>query len=251
MTITKIKLPFGQNINGTLAHIADVGNGKKCGCICPSCQAPLIAAKGNKKQHHFKHAVDKKCEGGLESAIHLAAKQIIKEKKEITLSQYDLTVSKIDSKGKKHTVNVTITQHGTVTRFDSVCEEVELHGMRADILTTTGNEQLIIEVFYRHKVEEQKIEKIKKANISAVEINLSNLMPEDLNDLEAFWSYINDPQYVQWLHNAQVTDYNLKLEALLEEKIQEEENKYKKEAIEKQKQQYWAPKKVSRGNFRF
>lgn len=39
----KIKLPFGLNENNLLVHVSNVENGKKCGCICPSCRVALIA----------------------------------------------------------------------------------------------------------------------------------------------------------------------------------------------------------------
>jgi hypothetical protein len=42
-----IKLPFGLNRSGVLAHISEVEKGKKCGCICPACKSPLIARKSD------------------------------------------------------------------------------------------------------------------------------------------------------------------------------------------------------------
>lgn len=95
---SKIKLPFGQHEN-KIVHITDVERGMKCNCICPSCRSPLVAAKGNINQPHFKHAVDSECEGGMESAVHLAAKQIIMERKQITLQQYAIEVVGGDSRG--------------------------------------------------------------------------------------------------------------------------------------------------------
>jgi len=66
MKTSKLKLPFGLNQNNILVHIADAESGKNCSCVCPSCQSPLIAVKGNIKQHHFRHAVVNECEGGME-----------------------------------------------------------------------------------------------------------------------------------------------------------------------------------------
>lgn len=232
----KIKLPFGLNENNTLVHISDVESGKKCGCVCPSCRSPLIAAKGRKNQHHFKHAGGHTCEGGLESAIHLAAKQIIMQKKEITLPEYVSTVSKKDSRGEEYTASETIAQGGTVISFDSTQEEAELHGMKADIFATKGQKQLIIEIFYQHKVEDEKIEKIAKANISAIEINLSDLSPDDVKDWEIFWSTINDPQRVQWLYNAKAHRVEQRLGNRLEEEIHTQEKRYNQKEIAKQKQ---------------
>ncbi len=228
-----VKQPFGLNENNRIVHIADVESGKKCNCVCPDCGSSLVARKGNDRQHHFKHAVVSACEG--EGAIHRAGKQIIAERKQITLSEHSISVSKKDSKGREYTVEKPVVENGTNIRFDSVQEEVELHGMRADILAKKGNSQLIIEVFYRHKVDDQKCEKIVEANISAIEINLSDWKQKDIKDWETFWLYINDPQRVRWLHNAKAHHADRQeLEKRVADKVQEQEEKYKQQEIEAQ-----------------
>lgn len=126
MPVSKIKLPFGLNKNNILVHIADVERGKKCNCVCPGCGSLLIASKGSKIQHHFKHATEHECKNGLESAIHLAAKQMIMKKKKITLSRYNCVVSAKDSRGIKHTESKTLIEDGAILRLDSVQEETKL-----------------------------------------------------------------------------------------------------------------------------
>lgn len=232
-----IKLPFGLNENNVLVHIADVERGKKCCCVCPSCRSPLSAAKGSKKQPHFKHDVVNECEGGMESAIHLAAKQKIMEKKQIMLSKYVSTASAIDSRGKEQTKEKTFVKDGEVIHFDSVQEEIELHGMKADILAKKENKPLIIEIFYRNKVDDQKLEKITKAKISAIEIDLSDLTPEDIKDWEAFWLCINDPQRVKWLYNAKAHAYYPELAKQVAKEIQAQDEKYKLEEIKKRRKE--------------
>lgn len=228
-----IKLPFALNENNVLVHIDDVESGKYCKCICPSCLSPLIAAKGTKIQHHFKHAVIKVCEGGLESAIHLAAKKIIMEKKQLTLPECSSIASAIDSKGVTHTTEpVMVVRQGTIISFDSVQEEKTLDKMKADILAIAGTRQLIIEIFYRHKVEAEKIGKIIQADISAIEVDLSNLSPEDVKNWDHFWLYINDPERIQWLYNSKVHNIIFpKLVNQLELQIQKIEMNYEYEEI--------------------
>lgn len=230
-----IKLPFGLNEYNRLVHINDVENGKKCNCFCAGCHSPLIAVKGNIKQHHFRHDVDQECAGGLESAIHLAAKQKIRETKQITLPVYAVNVSDKDSKGKNHYQSKTVVADETKIFFDTVEEEVLLREMKADILAIAGKAPLVIEIFYRHKVDEQKTAKIRQANISAIEIDLSDLTREDVKDWEAFESYINDPKRIKWLHNARKESYELKLRDQVAEQINRQEEEYKKEAIAKEK----------------
>ncbi len=230
-----IKLPFGFNENKILVHITDVERGRNCNCVCPDCGFSLIAHKGSKNQPHFKHAIDNQCKG--ESAIHFAAKQIIRERKRITLPGYNIDRSgKKDSRGEWHSVEPkSVVKDGEIINFDSVQEEMVLHGMKADILAQKGSTPLIIEIFYRHKVEDQKRLKIFEANISAIEIDLSDLTPEDIKSWETFWLYINDVNRIRWLHNTKAQRYGLELEKELENKIFEQEKKYRQEEIKRKK----------------
>lgn len=232
-----IKLPFGLNENKILVHVTEVEKGKKCNCFCLDCKSPLVASKGSIYQPHFKHAVDNGCEGGFESAIHLAAKQVIKKRKQVTVSKFTSIASSNDSLGVIHSSQKTIVKNGTIIRFDSVEEEVEVAGMRADILAKKGGTPLIIEIFYRHKVEDQKRKKIADADISAIEIDLSDLTPKDVKDWKTFELYLNDPKRVEWLHNAKDRIYYPDLEKQLLKIIQEQEKKYLEEELEKERKE--------------
>ena len=235
---TEVKLPFGLNENSDVVHIAEVVRGKKCLCFCPSCRLPLIAIKGGERQHHFRHSADVECAGGLESAIHSAAKKLIRERKQIVLPGYVCIVSEVDSKGKTHTHNETVVKAGTVVFFDSIEEEKDLNGIRAYILVIKGNQQLMIEFCYRHRVDEHKQKKISDANVSAIEITLSDLTPDHIMDWESFWSCINDPARAHWLHNAKAHDSVApKLKNRLAKEVQNLERRYHLERVRKQKQE--------------
>ena len=234
MKTVEIKLPFGLTENNIIVHIANVESGKACNCVCPSCGSSLIAAKGAKNQHHFKHASTNECDGGLESAIHLAAKQIIIERRQIKLPEYTMIESAFDSRNMRHIESKTIVKSGTKIFFDSVKEEYALKGMKADILGVKKNNKLIIEIFYRHKVEDQKIEKIKEANISAIKIDLSDLTPDDVTNWEKFWLCVNDPMRAEWLHNAKASTHYPEIANKLKDKIQKAERYYEQEEIIKQ-----------------
>lgn len=238
MKVVQIKLPFGLNKEDTLVHVSDVESGKKCACVCPSCHSPLIAAKGIKNQHHFRHDGNGECASGLESAIHLAAKKIIKERKSITFPELVLRAESKDSRGIEYVEEKVVVPNGKFISLDKVEEEIELHGIKADILAAASNSQLIIEVFYRHKVDDEKVKKIVKANISAIEIDLSDLTPEDVLDWDSFWLSINDPKRIKWLHNAKADDNVYRnLKGGVDKKIQEKEKQYAREEVERQKQE--------------
>ena len=81
--MTEPRLTYGLDSNGRLVHVDDVLRGMACNCTCPGCGAPLIARKGEKKQHHFAHANGADCAGARMTALHMLAQQIIEEEKQI------------------------------------------------------------------------------------------------------------------------------------------------------------------------
>jgi hypothetical protein len=77
----------------TLVPVGDVESGLKCGCLCPACKAPLVAKKGKKNQHHFSHYGQDECEHGVETALHLAAKDIIAKHKKLHLPCHSIAMN--------------------------------------------------------------------------------------------------------------------------------------------------------------
>ena len=67
-------IPYGLNGAGRVVHVNDVPRGKACGLHCPSCEAPLVARKGEVRKHHLAHFRGiPACEGWL----HATAKLIL------------------------------------------------------------------------------------------------------------------------------------------------------------------------------
>lgn len=78
-------LSWGE-CGGRMMHVHEVVNGLVCGCVCPSCRAPLIARnRGRQRQAHFAHRGVVQCAGVCETALHRAAKEILGTAKSIRL----------------------------------------------------------------------------------------------------------------------------------------------------------------------
>ena len=76
---------FAMDKKGRIRSVEEVARGLACECVCPCCREAVIARQGDIREWHFAHAVDSDCEGGLETALHLAAKQLFLEHRGMTL----------------------------------------------------------------------------------------------------------------------------------------------------------------------
>lgn len=177
--------------NGVLTHISMVDGGLKCDCICPNCNSKLIANKGKVKSHYFSHYNSEECIGGYQTSLHLLAKEIIAEDKYFLYPAYELnynqnyTFIKIPAKKQK---------------IYSVEVESKTGDIIPDIIINFGTRKLIVEIFVTHKIDEEKLKKIKFLGMSAVEIDLSKInrtiTKEELRDI-----LHNDCKYKKWIYN--------------------------------------------------
>ena len=101
-----------------LVHIDDVPRGDNCGCVCPSCNGKLRANKGKIKQHYFSHQSGENCQSAIETALHLAAKDILSSVKEFKLPALTLEESMLDDDNKKHTETAIIVKKNTKVLID-------------------------------------------------------------------------------------------------------------------------------------
>ena len=80
-----VPLTFALLGNGVLRHVDDVDNGLACDCFCPTCGSSLVAKHGSQTIHHFAHEGSSDCIGGVETALHLAAKEILTKERQMML----------------------------------------------------------------------------------------------------------------------------------------------------------------------
>lgn len=162
-----LRVPFGIR-DGTLYEPRQVPNGKACGCVCPACQRPLIA-KQNHSTPHFAHAPGEDCAKALETAVHLAAKQLIAARRELRLPA--VTYFNLWARTPTHqTIYIE-----RVVPVDAVAIEPWLDGFRPDLTVTIGTDTYLVEIAVTHFVDEAKYTKIRERQIPALEIDASSL----------------------------------------------------------------------------
>ena len=147
--------------NGNLISINEVESGLKCDCFCPVCNSQLVARKGEIKVHHFAHYNSNECESYGESMLHLLAKKIIEENKYLLVPDFDKEVG----------------SYSNLKKIDLTKIEVEkgYNDIKPDIIAWVGDENnFFVEIAVTHKVDYEKLLKIKEYNVSTLEIDLGD-----------------------------------------------------------------------------
>ena len=165
------QIPFGLR-DGRLVHVDEVERGLKCGCVCPDCEAPLIARHGAKNIHHFAHANGASCEGAYETSLHLAAKEVLEEEKHIVLPA-------VTAKLQNNRAPVEFAP-ALDHPIDSIELEKKLGTTIPDATAIVAGNKLAIEIKVTHGVDDEKLSRIRQERVSTLEIDLSDL-PRDLD----------------------------------------------------------------------
>ena len=152
-----IKIPFGI-YEGKIIHISLAVSGREYECC--ECGSELIPVISNKIASHFRHKSKCKCDGGVsriggESPIHKYAKKIIVEEMKVYVDKDNLI------------------------EFREVKEEYKINGTEriVDLYCVTNDyREIAIEIFYKHKVESDKVQELKDNKVrNVLEINIPDI----------------------------------------------------------------------------
>ncbi|MCO6414624.1 MbcA/ParS/Xre antitoxin family protein [Siccirubricoccus sp. KC 17139] len=165
--------------------------------------------------HHFAHQADPEnsCSASVafETALHRLAKQVISERRRLTLPEVRAS----------HFGRERLIAAGTELHFDTVEEEVWMGAIRPDIIATAGGKRLLVEVAVTHPCDENKIALLRSRDLAAVEIDLSDV-PRD-GSLEMLENAILHSAPRAWLHNTKLAAAQAELTALYEEEVRKAE----------------------------
>ncbi len=190
-------LPYGLK-DGKLIHIDDAEKGLSCGCICPACNTALIAKKGGRNIHHFAHYSGVNCSHGLETILHLKAKEILQCAKYLTFPPTVL-------------YNLTIFQKRTL-RIEKMCTEKRFGQVIPDAVLWVRNRKVAVELTVTHAPNSIKIGHLYRQNLPAIEINVWNIFREIMKGNEQW----NEPLFRKailfgvsgkaWIFNPKIYD---------------------------------------------
>ncbi|HEY1877238.1 MAG TPA: hypothetical protein VGG66_07190 [Rhizomicrobium sp.] len=177
---------MGRKANGGMVSIDAVGRGLDCQCFCPQCDSPLIAVQGDILQHHFRHYSDT-CHGAAETALHLFAKQIIRESLFLELPELYEPIGRVVSATLEHHLGDCVPD--VLLQYD------------------TG-ETIAVEIWVAHQVPPAKVGVYRDRQMGVVEIDLRAYVTAQKSDaqwadivlLDAPRKWLSPPRAV-WLRS--------------------------------------------------
>lgn len=159
-----------------LVHIDDATRGLACNCTCPECGRSLVARKGEVLVHFFAHAAEEiNCNPTPESLVHAYAKQQVAKFLRLELPGFAVEARYQSNDGEVHYLNWRHLPLYNLEVKSAKVESTHFPGVIPDVLLATNRGFVAVEVFYRHAVPSEKLEKLQDLSLSTVEIDLSDL----------------------------------------------------------------------------
>jgi len=153
-------IPFALSLNtNLLVDVADVQSGRKCGCICPSCNIPLIARKGDVNEWHFAHDsqfIEKDqelcCDFSWAVAVKMMIKQLLLEGNTLTLPEYYINFQGIGYQKTKQQIKVTdssIIHYSNPELKSLACDvTVEVKGKKLGFILLTNHSPSFVDASF-------------------------------------------------------------------------------------------------------
>lgn len=249
-----IKLQYGLRDNKIISiwDLKEEDRGLKCNCVCPGCGIKLLARLGSgKKQRHFSHDKDAKCniQAAQQTALHILAKEIIEEEKTVKFPPVVMPFEQTNSY-KKYGEYLRL-QHlyhafdlpdqleykkASIVNFDSVTLEKKVSSFIPDVIAFKGDKPCIIEIAVTHFIDENKEKKIKELKLPVLEIDISSLMGEVLDKEVLKDIIINKIENKKWVYNPKWEPARIWADNQYEKTIKEINEKIDKEERIRQKQ---------------
>jgi len=197
----ELKVPFGKREDGTIVHISELTleeNGLKCRCVCPSpdCGMRLQARNaGNIRVHYFAHDSQTDCKGGVESALHLFAKEVFQRNNTVKLPEFQVHVDwdslkpvrprrrekseATDPYFFRDYDSMPVADAEYTSYSQAVLEEGitdNLGRLVPDImLVRQAAPSLLVEILVTHAVDTTKEERLRALGLPCIEIDLSDM----------------------------------------------------------------------------
>lgn len=170
--MSALQVPFGQRPDGRLVEVSQVERGLACDCRCPACGEQLLAKKGTVNVQHFSHRSGSDCATGAETALHLAAKQLIADKRWVQLPELPVQVTRSDPQCGLFAPRKAFGR-GEAWRFDRVVLEQKVGDVWPDAVGYIDEVGHAVEILVTHAVDANKQAYLASLRLPSIEIDLA------------------------------------------------------------------------------
>lgn len=170
-----LKVPFARCADDIPRHVTAIPALYVGQFHCLDCEERLTLRRPRDKRAHFAHRPDSLCAG--ETALHQYAKELLEQRKTLTLPALTL---------QEEGLSETVFKLG-VYAFERVVPERNLGTFQPDAIVTYQGSELAVEFLVSHAVDEEKRAKVLERDLSMVEVDLSKvragqLLVEELDE---------------------------------------------------------------------
>lgn len=176
-------VPFGYSeSHDRLFDVYQVDSGKRCGCVCPSCRAPLIARRGRKKIWHFAHDSKselfnklEKCSYSFFVSARMMARQLIGDSLLIKLPKCEIVLTeRIPNSDRYVEISETVTASRQV-RLQGVAVDGHVGGCSVDLLGNVDGYLLAIVFAYPGREDFGRFAGLNDSKTGVVVISFDSL----------------------------------------------------------------------------
>lgn len=162
---------------------------------CVGCGKRVIARLGKRREHHFAHMRGEGSDSCGQTALHEMAKIIFMDIKEF------VTPAVVPRKEFFNSGSSFEVMKSNKVRIADVRLEKYLGSYRPDVLIQTGDNNIIcVEVYVSHKVDDEKLSKIRNMHIETLELDLSSV-DREISYKELREGIIEGRYPMRWLYN--------------------------------------------------
>lgn len=187
--------------NGVAVNIEDVPSGLACECVCPLCQWPLVAKKGEIRAHHFAHHQKSSCGYDYLYSLYLFAEEVLKKADKIYLPDIQLFINGRFQKFVQKGYDVPITN---VERID---------GKNPQLIVYYKDKPLQIKLIKSTRMLNKFIKEMTEQKQPAIAIDISGINYNNIKEVLPEL-LIGDTYKKTWLYSskAAIEEEKYKLE---------------------------------------
>ena len=243
----------------SIKEVPDNMSGLLCNCVCSNCGKELQACSlQGKVRAYFRHHNDSKtgesiqCNPNIanETALHQLAKQIIKEERKILLPRKEISILEAGindlSKEIENSIPRFVFQCSMTIHAQSVELEKHLGVFKPDVFIKTENEELSVEIFVSHRVNEDKKNKAREYGADMLEIDLSSFAETPVSSDELREIVLTSEKHKRWIYYPVSQEWLVQAKSYYKNKIEE----YSKRTVVKTKRTYESTSYTKRNNYK-